>query len=138
MALFSFFNKKKEPPMAQPHAGWPWKLELSGHPNQPLSWDILVSQLRKLNLEDEDSFLILEQRDPQNSKEYWFIQSALAKMGPHQGEYIIGIGWSAPGHNQLWEKYVPRVEQVIDCFDAAYRRGRVDFTGFEDQSDLLP
>ena len=80
--------------------------------------------------------MILEQKSPQG--EYWYIQSALARMGPHQGQYIVGVGWSAPGHNQLWELCVPQVDQVIRRFDEAYHHYRLDLTGFEDQSDMLP
>jgi len=132
-----FFGKKKADP-SQPNQSWPWTLELSGYPSSQLSWDLIVSELRKLNLEDMDSFLILEQRNPKNPEEYWYIQSALARMGPFQGQYIVGVGWSAPEQNQLWELCVPQVEQVIRYFDGAYNQKHVDMTGFEDQSDMLP
>lgn len=139
MGLFSnlFKNKKEEsPPGSQPHRDWVWTLNLSGYPSSQLSWEIIASELRELNLEDVDSFLILEQK---NSKgEYWYIQSALARMGPTQGQYTVGVGWSAPEHNQMWEISVPDVEQVIRYFDEAYRQYRLDMTGFEDQSDMLP
>lgn len=135
MGLFSKFFKQKPP---QPHRDWPWTLNLSGCPGGPFSWEILVSELRELNLEDVDSFLILEQKDPENPRAYWYIQSALAKAGPSQGQYVVGVGWSAPGHNQMWERCVPQVEQVIRYFDQAYRQYSVDLSGFEDQSDMLP
>ena len=133
-----FFFGKTKPDPSQPHQDWPWRLELSGYPSGQLSWEIIVSELRKLNLEDVDSFLILEQRDPKNPKEYWYIQSALAKAGPFQGQYIVGVGWSAPEHNQMWELCVSQVEQVIGYFEDAYKKKHVDLTGFEDQSDMLP
>ena len=139
MGLFSkLFHKKDVPPGAQPHGDWPWTLNLSGVPGGQPGWDIIVSELRELNLEDVDSFLILEQRDPRNPSAYWYIQSALAKAGPCQGQYIVGVGWSAQDHNQMWELCVPRVEQVIRYFDEAYNKNRLDFSGFEDQSDMLP
>ena len=59
-----FFKKKSD--ASQPHSDWPWRLELSGYPSSQLSWEIIVSELRKLNLEDVDSFLILEHSDPKN------------------------------------------------------------------------
>lgn len=135
MGLFSKFFKQKPP---QPHRDWPWTLNLSGCPGGRFDWEILVSELRELNLEDVDSFLILEQKDPENPRAYWYIQSALAKAGPSQGQYVVGVGWSAPGHNQMWERCVPQVEQVIRYFDQAYRQYSVDLSGFEDQSDMLP
>ena len=71
-----FFGKKKIDP-SQPHPDWPWALNLGGRPSAELDWDILESELRKLNLEDPDSFLILEQEDPAEPGSYWFIQSAM-------------------------------------------------------------
>lgn len=144
MGFFSKLFHKAEPPKtpkavlpgSQPHRDWPWALNLSGQPGCRPGWEIIVSELRKLNLEDADSFLILEQKDPRG--EYWFIQSALARMGPHAGRYIVEIGWSMPGRNQLWEICVSDVEQVIRYFDGAYRQYRVDTAGFEDQSGMLP
>ena len=138
MGLFSnlFKGKKEElPPGSQPHKDWPWTLNLSGYPSSQLSWEIIALEIRELNLEDIDSFLILEQKDPKG--EYWFIQSALARMGPTQGQYTVGIGWSTPECNQMWETSVSDVEQVVRYFDEAYHHYRVDTTGFEDQSDML-
>ena len=47
------------------------------------------------------------------------------------------MGWFAPEHNQMWERCVPQVEQVIRYFDQAFNQYRMDFSGFEDQSDML-
>ena len=58
-----FFGQKKNDP-SRPRLDWPWTLNLGGVPSRQLSWDILEAELRKLNLEDPDSFLILEQKDP--------------------------------------------------------------------------
>ena len=138
MGLFSKLFKKSPPPGAQPRRDWPWTLNLSGYPSGQVSWDLIASELRALNLEETDSFLILEQKDPKNPKAYWYIQSALAKAGPSQGQYVVGVGWSAPEHNQMWELCVPQVEQAIGYFEDAYKKKRVDLTGFEDQSDMLP
>ena len=123
-------------PGSQPHRDWPWTLNLSGYPSSQIGWDIIAAELRELNLENNDSFLILEQKDPKG--EYWYIQSALARMGPTQGQYTVGIGWSAPERNQMWEISVSDVERVIRYFDEAYHQYRVDTAGFEDQSDMLP
>ena len=139
MGLFSkwFETFRKNDQKAQPCRDWPWTLNLSGYPSTQISWEILASELRELNLEDVDSFLILEQKDPKNPEAYWYIQSAIAKAGPSQGQYIVGVGWFAPEHNQMWERCVPQVEQVIRYFDQVYNQYRMDFSGFEDQSDML-
>ena len=139
MGLFSkwFETFRKNDQKAQPCRDWPWTLNLSGYPSTQISWEILSSELRELNLADVDSFLILEQKDPENPEAYWYIQSAIAKAGPSQGQYIVGVGWFAPEHNQMWERCVPQVEQVIRYFDQAFNQYRMDFSGFEDQSDML-
>ena len=139
MGLFSkwFETFRKNDQKAQPCRDWLWTLNLSGYPSTQISWEILSSELRELNLEDVDSFLILEQKDPKNPEAYWYIQSAIAKAGPSQGQYIVGVGWFAPEHNQMWERCVPQVEQVIRYFDQAFNQYRMDFSGFEDQSDML-
>ena len=62
MGLFSnlFKGRKEEIPGSQPHRDWSWTLNLSGYPSSQLSWEIIASEIRELNLEDVDSFLILE------------------------------------------------------------------------------
>ena len=135
MGFFSKFFHKDESksgsqaavPGSQPHRDWPWTLNLSGYPSSQVSWEIIAAELRELNLEDVDP-----------KGEYWYIQSALARMGPTQGQYTVGIGWSTPERNHMWEISVPDVERVIRYFDEAYHQYRVDTAGFEDQSDMLP
>ena len=132
-----FFGKKKTDPR-QPHADWPWALNLGGMPSMQLSWDILESELRELNLEDPDSFLILEQKDPAGPDAYWFIQSAMNRAGPKPGWYTVEVGWGGKQGCGLLDTDVRTVEEVIPYFRAAYDRKAIDLSGFEDQSDMLP
>ena len=62
-----FFGKGKTAP-GRPSGDWPWTLNVSGalRPNFG-TWEMIVSELRELNLEEADSFLILEQKDPKNT-----------------------------------------------------------------------
>ena len=143
MGIFSSLFHRAPPktavPGGQPRRDWPWTLDVGGTLWPDLdSWQMVSSQLRALNTEEQDSYLVLEQRDPQDAKKYWFIQSALARMGPTRGQYVLGVGWSAPEHNQLWETSVPDVDRVIGYFDEAFHHCRVDLTGFQDRSDMLP
>ena len=130
-----FFKKKSDP--SQPRRDWPWSLNLGGMPSMQLSWDILESELRKLNLEDPDSFLILEQKDPGDPENYWFIQSAINRAGPHPGWYTVEIGWGSRQGKALKDLDVRTVEEVIPYFRTAYDRRPVDRSGFEDMSDML-
>jgi len=113
--MFLFGKKKADP--RQPNRDWPWALNLGGVPSPQLNWDILESELRKLNLEEDDSFLILEQKDPADPESYWFIQSAINRAGPRPGWYTV--------------------EEVIPYFRAAYDRKAVDLSKFQDMSDML-
>jgi len=132
-----FFFGKKKPDPSQPHPDWPWTLNLGGENSLQLSWDILESELRELNLEDPDSFLILEQKDPADPKHYWFIQSAINRAGPRPGWYTVEVGWGSKQGRALKDLDVRTVEEVIPYFRAAYDRKPLDLSGFEDMSDML-
>ena len=121
----------------QPNPEWPWTLSEGGNLFRTFTWNNIEYDLAEL-YPDNDSFLILEQKDPADETRYWFIQSAIALKGPQKDFYIVGVGWSAPEHNQMWELCVPQVEQAIGYFEDAYTKKHVDLTGFEDQSDMLP
>ena len=127
-----FFGKKKANP-SQPHPDWPWALNLGGRPSAELNWDILESELRKLNLEDPDSFLILEQEDPAEPGSYWFIQSAIALKGPNKDDYIVGVGWSGEDGPALVERcyHWKDLTAVIEIFERAFQREPLDLTGYE-------
>ena len=132
-----FFGKKKHHP-GQPHPDWPWTLNVGGElwPDFD-TWEMIVSELRELNLEDPDSFLILEQKDPNDPKSNWFIQSAMNRAGPRPGWYTVEIGWGSRQGMALWDLDVRTVEEVIPYFRTAYDREPVDRSGFEDMSDML-
>lgn len=132
-----FFGKGKTAP-GRPSGDWPWTLNVSGalRPDSG-TWEMIVSELRKLNPEDPDSFLILEQRDPRNSQNYWFIQSAVNRAGPRPGWYTVEVGWGSQRGTGLRDLDVQTVEEVIPFFQAAYNRKAVDLSGFADMSGLL-
>lgn len=132
-----FFGKGKTAP-GRPSGDWPWTLNVSGalRPDSG-TWEMIVSELRKLNPEDPDSFLIMEQRDPRNSQNYWFIQSAVNRAGPRPGWYTVEVGWGSQRGTGLRDLDVQTVEEVIPFFQAAYNRKAVDLSGFTDMSGLL-
>ncbi len=132
-----FFGKGKTAP-GRPSGDWPWTLNVSGalRPDSG-TWEMIVSELRKLNPEDPDSFLILEQRDPRNSQNYWFIQSAVNRAGPRPGWYTVEVGWGSQRGKGLRDLDVQTVEEVIPFFQAAYNHKAVDLSGFTDMSGLL-
>ena len=127
-----FFGQKKNDPN-RPRLDWPWTLNLGGVPSRQLSWDILEAELRKLNLEDPDSFLILEQKDPGAPQNYWFIQSAIALQGPNKDDYIVGVGWSGEDGPALVERcyHWKDLTAVIEIFERAFQREPLDLTGYE-------
>ena len=94
------------------------------------SWTDIEENLRQLN-QEADSFLILEQKDPQAPETCWFIQCAVARQGPDQGRYIVEIGFSVPGSHSLWERMVPDVGEAVEYFSAAYHHRSVDVSGFQ-------
>ena len=84
------------------------------------------------NLRQEaDSFLILEQKDPQNPGICWYIQSAVALEGPDQGDYSVEIGFTTPGGPSLWAQMVPDVQKAAAYFSDTYHHRKVDISGFQ-------
>lgn len=136
MALLSR-KEKQQPQIPQPRKDWPWTLTLNGRSSARFDWADIVHGLDALE-RDQDSFLILEQKDPSAPGQYWFLQSARALAGPHAGKYIVGCGCSAPKGPMLLEQYCGTSRDVIPLFAAAYRDGVLDLSGFEDHSGLLP
>ena len=130
-----FFSKKRAP--SRPHPDWPWTLSVGGElwPNFD-NWEMVVSELHEL-YPDTDSFVILEQKDPKDDKNYWYIQSAIALAGPDQGKYTIGIGYGSQDKRAYFERHVPQVEDVLSDFRLAYQGKPINLSGFEDQSDML-
>ena len=136
--MFNLFKKDKQD-ASQPRKDWPWVLTLGAYPgprSNP-SWTGIENGLRNL-IQDGDSFLILEQKDPAAPKERcWFIQCAIALQGPDAGQYSLEIGYKADGRGRLLDRTLPRLEQVLPYFDLAFRGKPLDLSGFEDMSDML-
>ena len=117
----------------QPHKDWSWtSLSVNGMPTANFGWEDVARALDALGPHD-DSFVILEQKQ---GGDYWFIQSAVALAGPHTGEYVIGVGWNGPEGKGYIER-CGAAKYAVDMFRAAWQGKRLDFSGFEDQSDML-
>lgn len=126
-------------PQKQPCPGLPWTLRNAGGDACPATWERLEAELNRLH-PGHDSFVILEQEDDDG---FWYIQSAVALAGPHTGQFIVGCGWSGaegpttPGGIALVEWYGGYADAVA-LFRNVWENHTVDFTGFEDQSHLIP
>ena len=125
-------GRTTSPAPPQPHPDWPWTLTVGGYAGStadPSCQDI-EEELREL-VPDPDSFLILEQKDPQNLENYWFIQCAVASQGPDAGKYAVEIGCSTPGGPCLWERMVPDVQEAAKYFSDAYNHRPVNVSDFQ-------
>lgn len=102
MALFPW-SKNKTPALPGPSAELPWTLTVGVDPGtcSDPTWQQVEEGLYGLN-QEQDSFLILEQQDPQNPNAYWFIQCAVARMGPDQGRYSVEVGFPGARGGELW------------------------------------
>ncbi len=123
-----FFSKKRAPD--QPHPDWPWSLSEGGTVLQDFGWETVKSALAGL-YPGNDSFLILEQKDPKDGKKYWYLQCAIALKGPDQGKYIAGCGYPGESGPVLMERCYGDLNAVIKLFELAFRRKPLDLTGFE-------
>lgn len=117
----------------QPNPDWPWALTVGGYAGSTSapSWQDIEEGLREL-VPDPDSFLILEQKDPQNLESCWFIQCAIATRGPDAGKYAVEIGCPSPDEPRLWERIEPDVRGAIKYFSDAYHQRKVDVLGFQE------
>ena len=117
----------------QPNPDWPWALTVGGYAGSTSapSWQDIEEGLREL-VPDPDSFLILEQKDPQNPESCWFIQCAIATRGPDAGKYAVEIGCPSPDEPRLWERIEPDVRGAIKYFSDAYHQRKVDVLGFQE------
>ena len=133
--MFSLFKKDA----SQPRKDWPWALTMGpilGVRKNP-GWSNIENGLKAL-IQDGDSFLILEQKDPANPKRYWFIQSAIALQGPHQGEYTLEIGYKGEnGAGRLLDRTFPHLEDLFPWYEAAFAAKKLDLSGFDDMSDMV-
>ena len=126
-------GRTTSPTPPQPHPDWPWTLTVGGYAGSTTdpSWQDIEEELREL-VPDPDSFLILEQKDPQNLENYWFIQCAVASQGPDAGKYAVEIGCSTPGGPCLWERMVPDVQEAAKYFSDAYDHRPVNVSDFQE------
>lgn len=128
-----FFSKKKADP-SRPNPDWPWSLSVGGTVRPAFTWETIRSDLSGL-YPDSDSFLILEQKDPKDSKKYWYIQSAIAVKGPDQGKYTVGCGWPGETGPVLMERCFASLDEVTGIFARAFRREALDLTGYQNFFD---
>ena len=126
-------GRTTSPAPPQPHPDWPWTLTVGGYAGSTAdpSWQDIEEELREL-VPDPDSFLILEQKDPQNLENYWFIQCAVASQGPDAGKYAVEIGCSSPNGSCLWERVVPDVQEATKYFSDAYDHRPVNVSDFQE------
>ena len=117
----------------QPHPDWPWLLTVGGNSGSisDFGWSDVEKALRALN-QEADSYLILEQKDPQSPETCWFLQCAVARQGPDQGSYSVEIGFTTPDGSRLWEWVTPDVQEVINDFSDAYYHRGLDVSGFRE------
>jgi len=105
---------------------------VGGTPASGVTWEAVECALDRLG-PHEDGFVILEQTQ---GKDYWFIQSAVALAGPHAGEFIVGVGWNDAKGRHLIERY-GGAGMAMELFRTVWQGKPLDFSGFEDQSDML-
>ena len=117
----------------QPDPDWPWILTVGGNSGSTAAfgWSNVEKALRALN-QEADSYLILEQKDPQSPETCWFIQCAVARQGQDQGSYSVEIGFTTPDGSRLWEWVTPDVQEVINDFSDAYYHRGLDVSGFRE------
>ncbi|MCI8914907.1 hypothetical protein D1646_02390 [Pseudoflavonifractor sp. 60] len=116
----------------QPNPEWPWTLSEGGNLFRDFTWANIEYDLAEL-YPDNDSFIILEQKDPADESHYWFIQSAIALKGPNKDDYIVGVGWNGESGPVLLERcyHWKDLDTVIDIFERAFQRKPLDLTGYE-------
>ena len=139
MSLLSKFFRKSDPDSGSggtAQAGWPWTLTVDGAPVGGFTWADVRRELGNL-IPDQDSFLILERKNPADQKQYWYIQSAIATAGEHARAFVVGIGYSTPEGPALFERYEDTFQAVIPWFEAAWQERPLDLSQFEDHSAWL-
>lgn len=117
----------------QPHPDWPWTLSEGGVIRRDFTLEDVEQALEEL-YPDNDSFIILEQKDPNDGENYWFIQCAIALAGPKKDHYIVGVGWNGESGPVLMERtyyWDALEEEVMGIFEWAYQRKPLDLSGYE-------
>ena len=127
MALFGFQRRRGA---SQPRPDWPWVLTVNGMPAGTFEWRDILRELRGLR-PDADSFLILEQNNPQNDKEYWFLQTALNLAGECAGWYTVECGFSTPEGPVLLHRDVPELAEAAAVFKRAFQDGELEVAQFQ-------
>ena len=130
--LWDFSSAKRKQTPASPIRTGPGPSAKAG----TFTWEDIEYNLNEL-YPDNDSFLILEQKDPKDGKRYWFIQSAIALQGPNKDDYIVGIGWSGETGPVLMERcyHWKDLDTVIGIFEQAFQRKQLDLSGYENFFD---
>lgn len=131
-----FFGRARRRADGQPRPDWPWTLTVGGTPRTAFAWPDIRRELGNLTLEP-DSFLILEQKNPADPGQYWYIQSAVNRAGDRLGEFTVGVGFSSPRGPALFERYEKTAEEVLPWFETAFHGRPVALSRFADHSDWL-
>lgn len=131
-----FFHREKARSGTHPYSDWPWTLTVDGIPRTDFTWADIRREVGNLNLA-QDSFLILEKKNPADPKQYWYIQSAVNRAGEQFGQFTVGVGYAAPQGPALFERCERTAEDVLPWFEAAFQGRPVDLSRFEDRSDWL-
>lgn len=119
------------PPQPSKNSSWVLTLGESQDCIANPSWETVEANLHQLS-QDEENFLILEQTASQNPKSVWFLQCAIAIMGPHQGQYVVEIGFNTADAHYLWEHIVSDMQTVITYFSAAYHYRNIKMSEFRE------
>ena len=129
--MLGFFRKKSRD-FTQPHKEWPWSLTVNGMPSGEFVWRDVLRELSKLT-PDPDHFLILEQQNPQEPGEYWFLQAARSSVGEQAGWYIVECGFSSPEGPVLLHLDTPDLETAAALFKRAFQDGELEVTQFQQE-----
>lgn len=121
---------KKKPDLSQPRPDWPWTLKEGGNLLRDVAWENVEYGLAQL-CPEQDSFLILEQTDPKNSKNYWFIQTAISLGELNFGMYVVDVSRGTPGGPVMVERYYAALDEVTAIFKAAFQCERLDLSGYK-------
>ena len=123
---------------SQPCKDWPWELTMDpilGASKNPV-WLTIQNSLKALD-QKWDSFVILEQKDPEDPRRYWYIQSAVALQGVHEGRYALEIGYKGEdGLGHMLDRSFTQLEDLYPWYEAAFTAQRLDLSGFQDMSDI--
>lgn len=131
-------EKKPAPQLPQPSKNLKWTLVIGtrfGYDDTPEpAYPQVEKALRSLTTEP-DKYVMLEQQNPQNPEEYWFIVCVVSARGNANDEYTVEISFPKDGKAELWATTVKYLTDALPYFAAAYRHDKIDFSGFEKRED---